>query len=258
MKKQGFTLVELLVVIVVIAILASGLFMMTRAGGDKAGIAQTTTRVHAVAGLLEVYKAQYGAYPRVLTGVDSNTGVASITFSFVCDPGDDDSVMDENTSTGGLSDSNKITFGLFSHFVPRATLIRNEASEAMKSYYEGKMRNPTSNSVWEYEYRGGTAMGLDLAGIANVESSDFALQAVYREFRRLQADGIVYASSTVDLDTQKETFSAGAVDAWGRTLYYRMEGNVGEVFSAGPDGKAGTADDITSRGTGKAWDDDED
>ncbi|MEG1480408.1 MAG: prepilin-type N-terminal cleavage/methylation domain-containing protein, partial [Kiritimatiellia bacterium] len=39
--KRGFTLIELLVVIVIIGILVSGVFMMMRAGGDKAGIAQT-------------------------------------------------------------------------------------------------------------------------------------------------------------------------------------------------------------------------
>lgn len=251
--RAGFTLVELLVVVVIIGILASGVFLMMRAGGDRAGIAKTTAKVHAIASLLETYKAAYGSYPQVMTGV-SDDGVATVAFSFVCDPGGDDSVMDDdNTGGGGLADSNKITFGLFSHFMPRATTIQANAGDTMRPYYESKIRNPDAGSVWEIEYRGGTANSLRM--LAGEEGADPYLSEVYREFRRLEADGLVSAGPVIYPDTGKEVFVATASDAWDRSLYYRMDGGVGEILSAGPDGVVGTADDISSAGAGGNDDD---
>lgn len=252
LSRAGFTLVELLVVVVIIAILASGVFLMMRAGGDRAGIAKTTAKVHAVASLLEAYKAAYGSYPQVMTGVGDD-GVASVTFSFVCDPGSDDSVMDPNTGGGSLGDANKITFGLFSHFMPRATTINANAGDRMRPYYESKIRTPDSGSVWEIEYRGGTQGNLRM--LAAEEGADPYLSEVYREFRRLQADGLVSAGPVIYPDTGKEVFVATASDAWDRSLYYRMDGSVGEILSAGPDGVVGTDDDISSAGAGGSDDD---
>lgn len=251
--RKGFTLIELLVVVVIIAILASGVFLMMRAGGDRSGIAKTTAKVHAIASMLESYKAAYGRYPRVRTGV-SEDGVSSVAFSFVCDPGGDDTVMaDDNTDDGGLSDSNKITFGLFSHFMPRAKLIDVNARDSMRSYYEGCIRNPKEGSVWEVEYRGGTSGNLSM--LASEENANPNLNEVYREFRRLAADGLVSAGPVIYPDTGKEVYLATASDAWGRTLYYRQDGGVGEIISAGPDGVVGTADDISSAGAGGNDDD---
>ncbi|MEG1787915.1 MAG: prepilin-type N-terminal cleavage/methylation domain-containing protein [Kiritimatiellia bacterium] len=236
--KRGFTLIELLVVIVIIGILVSGVFMMMRAGGDKAGIAQTVTKVHAIATLLEEYKAQYGNYP-IVTDRDGN-GCAKLEFSFLCDPGSD--------ATG----SSPVVFGLFSHFIPRATTIDQEAEDSMRGYYERQFSNPEKGSIWESEYTAGSSM----EKIARGEAADPRLALVNRAFRRLKKDGVVSAGSSVNIETGRETYHATASDSWGRALMYRMDGSNGEIVSYGPDGKYGTSDDITSAGMGNDEDED--
>ncbi len=62
-KQQGFTIVELLIVIIVIGILAA-LVLVTFSGvQQKARNTERTTDVKAIASHLEVYNAQSGYYP---------------------------------------------------------------------------------------------------------------------------------------------------------------------------------------------------
>ncbi len=268
--KRGFTLIELLVVIVIIAILASGVFMMSRAGGDRAAIAKTTTKIQAIAGLLEVYKAQYGTYPRVRSGIitggikvrtpsgslrNINSGdyCFNVDFSFIADLGDTN-----------LNEGSEASFGLMSYFVPRVSIMESEMPEDsdMRPFYEEQLSSPSTN-LWKMEYPGGWAVtGREKwTSWKEEESADPALQAVYREFRRLVADGVIMAGGSIDPETELHTYSAGARDdftEYGRSLIYRMDGEFCEVFSLGPDGIACTDDDITTRGVGPAWTEEED
>lgn len=62
-KRQGFTIVELLIVIVVIAILATISIVAYRGIQDRAYAAKVDSAVDAYAKLFEMYKVDHGSYP---------------------------------------------------------------------------------------------------------------------------------------------------------------------------------------------------
>lgn len=69
-KKSGFTIVELLIVIVVIGILAAITIVSFNGVQVKAENTKTVTAVNHFIKLMQVYKAQNGAYP---TPLDAST-----------------------------------------------------------------------------------------------------------------------------------------------------------------------------------------
>ena len=64
-KSKGFTIVELLIVIVVIAILATLVIVTFTGIQQKARDSQRQTDINAVDSHVEAFYAQYGAYPTV-------------------------------------------------------------------------------------------------------------------------------------------------------------------------------------------------
>lgn len=77
-KQQGFTIVELLIVIVVIGILAALVITTFTGIQKKARDTERTTDIKALHGQLEAYYAQNGSYPQIgdlnsttLKGLDS-------------------------------------------------------------------------------------------------------------------------------------------------------------------------------------------
>lgn len=75
-KQSGFTIVELLIVIVVIGILAA-LVITTFAGiQKKARDTERTTDVKAIHSQLEAYQAQFGKYP-TLANLQDNAWITS-------------------------------------------------------------------------------------------------------------------------------------------------------------------------------------
>ena len=113
--RRGFTLVELLAVIVIIGILSAGVFMLVRMASDKAAIAKTTAQVHAIASLVEEYRNLYGHYPRVVEN-DSPEGYYPLSFSF--------KVRDGGSckNCGNKPSDDGVTFGLCASFVPIAVM----------------------------------------------------------------------------------------------------------------------------------------
>jgi len=61
--KYGFTLVELLVVITIIAILASVSFKAASVMNERVAVARTSERLAAIAACLAEYYAEFGQYP---------------------------------------------------------------------------------------------------------------------------------------------------------------------------------------------------
>ena len=249
-SKRGFTLIELLLVVVIIGILSGSLFMMVRAGRDKAAIAKTTAQIHAIATLLEEYKAIYGDYP-VVQGTDSK-GYAPVNYHFVISegtPGCKSCGFKAVTNSDG-NRGDEMQFGLCSHFVPRATTVLSSvADDSLKSHYKTMFKTPASNTPWETEIRGLKNASDALSATASLEQADLNLQQIYRVWRRLQKEGMVIEGATICVDCAAQRYSAGTrEDAWNRALKYRVSGGAGEVVSAGPDGKFGTADDISAAG----------
>ena len=63
MNRRGFTIVELLVVIVVIGILTAVTVVSYRGISERARDSRRLTDMHNITNLLELYKAQNGSYP---------------------------------------------------------------------------------------------------------------------------------------------------------------------------------------------------
>lgn len=240
--RGGFTLVELLAVIVIIGILAAGIFMLVRTASSRAATAKTTAQVHAIASLLEEYKNIYGNYP-VVSNADDD-GYASLNFTFKASDGGSCS------QCGNKPSNDNVAFGLCSHFVPRAETIYGATHGGnMEDHYDDCFADPSGqdNEVWEKEF--GKRSHGDLTDARESEVADTNLQQIYRAWKRLQADNLVKAGVTVCPYCSTQTYSAGAEsDAWGNSLKYHVTGGAGEIVSAGPDGSFGTGDDITSGG----------
>jgi prepilin-type N-terminal cleavage/methylation domain-containing protein len=64
-RRSGFTLIEMLVVIVIIVILMGVVFRLSRAAIDKGVDAKETARVALFKALIEEFHAEYGIYPPV-------------------------------------------------------------------------------------------------------------------------------------------------------------------------------------------------
>ena len=146
-RRKGFTLIEVLAVIVIMAILAGGVFMMLGAGNDQANIAKTTAQIHAIASLLEDYRNCYGTYPRV-TNADAD-GYAPLNFTFKIEDG---GTCEE---CGNQRGKDGVAFGLCSHFIPRASKMYDKAADTnMAGHYEdcfsdpaGQDDNPTTLTI---------------------------------------------------------------------------------------------------------------
>lgn len=253
--RGGFTLIELLVVIVIIGILAGGLFMMVGAARNKSAIAETTAQIHAIATLLEEYKAIYGDYP-VVSDTDSK-GYASLNFHFVTESGDPGCKKCGFKAITNSNEGDEIQFGLCSHFIPRATIIEGSVDDDLVDHYKAMYRNPAPNTPWASEIRGLKNASDALAATIANEAADTNLQQIYRAWRRLEKDGLVQSGASTCVECGAERYTAGAKnDAWDQALKYRNNGGAGEIVSAGPDKKFGTADDITASGAAVADDED--
>lgn len=271
--RAGFTLIELLVVIVIIGILAGALFMMVGAARNKSAIAETTAQIHAIATLLEEYKAIYGDYPVVTQSLDDvltssekrkyfedttkAPEYAPLDFKFVTGSGSPGCKYCGFTAITNSNHGDEIAFGLCSHFVPRATIIADSVSDDLTGHYNEMYRNPAADTPWATEIRGLKNTNKALEATSANEAADTNLQQIYRSWRRLEKDGLVKSEVTYCVECGAHRFTAGAKkDAWDLFLAYHNTGGAGEIVSAGPDGKFGTADDITASGAAVTDDDD--
>jgi general secretion pathway protein G len=83
-NEDGFTLVELMVVIVIIAILATVVAFNVLPSGDKARAVRAQADIKTIEGALDMYKLQNGAYPTTAQGLaallTAPQGVSAATY----------------------------------------------------------------------------------------------------------------------------------------------------------------------------------
>lgn len=63
--RNGFTIIEMMIVIVIIAILSGFVFRMMGLAAVKNNIAETKAKLEKIANAIEAYRAEYGSYPPV-------------------------------------------------------------------------------------------------------------------------------------------------------------------------------------------------
>ena len=68
-EEEGFTLVELMVVIVIIGLLATIVAINVLPSGDKARVTRAKADISTIEGALDMYKLQNGAYPTTAQGL---------------------------------------------------------------------------------------------------------------------------------------------------------------------------------------------
>ncbi|SEM42411.1 type II secretion system protein G (GspG) [Sphingomonas gellani] len=70
-REDGFTLVELMVVIVIIGLLATIVALNVLPSGDKARAVRAKADISTIEGGLEMYRLQNGAYPTTTQGLEA-------------------------------------------------------------------------------------------------------------------------------------------------------------------------------------------
>ncbi len=75
-RRAGFTLIELLTVIAIILVLAGLLINVASSASYKSSFARAQSEIKAMETALESYKADNGAYPRILPSTMTQSGTA--------------------------------------------------------------------------------------------------------------------------------------------------------------------------------------
>lgn len=251
-NKHGFTLIELMVTVVIMAIMMAGIFRIMRAAGNKADIATSTTKVQQLMTAVESYRNIYGYYPLVhMSGTGRSDGYYPVSFTY------------RTSNESGMSQDklqDDPSFGLLSCFVKRATLFGNIQDSEMKSFYQQAVKNGQGHfqDVFPKNERIGKGNALDY--YSRQEENDPNLNQLGRILRRLSQDGIIEGLNghnpeqpivwayLGDGRVDHHGVDIKCIDAWKNSLLYKYDGNSAEIVCLGPDGKLGTNDDITSAG----------
>lgn len=141
---SGFTIVELLVVIVVIAILAGISFMTYRGIQEKAYVAKVATAVDAYVKIFEMYKADHGVYPIDITdaaclGLASHYPAADGFGAGVC----------EQWSAGGPPDLSASDY-LITELQPYITEMPNASLPVIEDPVGGVRSRGAVYGYWDY------------------------------------------------------------------------------------------------------------
>jgi prepilin-type N-terminal cleavage/methylation domain-containing protein len=172
-RRGGFTLIEMLVVVLIMALLMGLLVRHMRNADDRANRAATTKTIEQVSAALEEFFAEYGQYPPV--PIYAGDGVQPIYFEFPVkytapdpratptDLSGTQYLVQLNLSSNPPPDQRLFTLGLVSFLVPRyqtvktySTYFRDHPTEFEVSSAQWMFHNPV----------GGDDQPRDLAAIA--------------------------------------------------------------------------------------------
>ena len=269
-KGQGFTLIEMMIVMLVIIVLAGMVFKLMGVAGAKNEEANTKATLQKVANALEEYRAIYGKYPPVY----SYPGLGQpVRYEFAnaryleAEVGPEFAQYLKNASKDGdiwTKDTGRLfTFGLLSYFVPR---YKGHADRAPPIFVGGEGDDPdTENSDESETYS--KARTINQWEVHNVRRSSermsqFDLQENIDSARKilpylggaLNADGSVASYGIIRQDWIGTSFEGKAYhndhlyiwDGWEREIRFQSNPphDTYKLWSLGPDGRDGTSDDI--------------
>jgi prepilin-type N-terminal cleavage/methylation domain-containing protein len=225
-RRAGFTLVEMLVVIVIILVLMGVVFRMTRPAASKQAEAQTVAKLERLKAAIEEYYAEYGQYPPVPyyknSGIVDNTVpkdalVQPLSYEFPWADGMRSDMIgkfsDQSWDSGLI-----YTFGLMSFLMPRYAERSGTGHKTLRSYGQWTRYN-TQEEDRPRDVRACERWAPFLEGI--LEEGGFC----YRE-RFIGGDAYTNRATTVE-------------DGWERELVYVSPPPHQSylLFSKGPDGK---------------------
>ena len=266
MKRSGFTLIELMVVILVIALLAVMVFRMVSAVGKGNDKAKTRATLEKVGHALEEFKAQYGKYPPVPSYGSGQPMAYEFPNRSSRGWGDNPEATAQQflnyEKSGGTiqwgSGSNCgvfYTFGLVSFFLPRYNGTADKGPKKLVGVANRQQSGGDSLAQWrDFNKKvsnkiGDSAKDLNACrkilpyldgGIDEAGNIDFGLISRWDSgARRLNC-------STVEIVVTN--FYYTIIDAWEHEIQYisRPPYESYVLRSAGPDKQFGTDDDIVA------------
>ena len=264
-SNHGFTLIEMLVVVLIIVLLAGLVFRMVGAIGKGNDIAETRATIEKVSHALEEFKAIYGKYPNVpfYTTKDGPRQQTGYEYPTLHGWGDNAEAKAQNITRGGRGTLSEwggsctvYTFGLASFFMPRYNGTAERGPQAfcgVDSASHSQRGGIPQWTTWNSRING------------HLGDSDRDLDAVRRILPflggKLGPDNRIADSGCIvtwecprpdPLDSSGKALvtnlNATFRDAWRRELIYSSPPpfETFKLWSVGPDGISGTADDIVN------------
>ena len=265
-RTNGFTIIEILVVLVIIIILAGMVFKMMGHAGTKNEQAYTRSVLEKVSHALEEFRATYGKYPPVpyYPGVDPEQ---PSEYEYPVSSMMTDSLAQQLKNDKKLvwSASRVFTFGLISFLFPRYTGAAEGSPEVFVGGPSKNTYDPTEtiNQWSDYNIRDASYhpwdLGLDLEasrrtmpylGAALVPNDEEDKKKypwkVYKisEYGLVEKDWVARSYGNVSYTN----FYLHIDDGWERQIRYqsRPPYDTYKLWSVGPDGKNDTGDDIVA------------
>jgi len=227
--RAGFTLIEMLVVVIIITILAGMVLGLLKVSGDWGAKAQTNLKLGKLRAAIEEFYAEYGQYPPV-----PNYGNGQPFYYEY--PG----AQTKNGNLGtAVSDPTTdwkscpiFTFGLMSFLVPRYTSHASLADNAggLGAVFSMNQWNSYNQSIHDQQ-RDINACNRWNAYIQDILTVTYKPESVNK-------DGVhCYTNLVLSVN-----------DGWGREFHYQSPPPYQsyKLWSVGRDGQDGTADDIST------------
>jgi len=261
-RRSGFTLIEMMIVVLIVVILAGLVFRMVGAIGKGNDIAETRAKIEMISNALEEFKAIYGKYPPVpyYNGSQKIGYEYPVEKTWGADSTDGERVakLVINANHGTLAEWGGIctvyTFGLASFFIPR---YNGTAERGPKAF--------CGVNASTHKQSGGVMQWTQFNSRVNgkIGDSDRDLNAVRRILpmlggklgpdNRVANGGCISWWESVRSHPLYENVTitnanATFADAWRREMHYisRPPYETYRLWSNGPDGVSGTEDDIVS------------
>ena len=268
MKQNGFTLIEMLVVVVIIATLAGITFKLVGAGGASSDKAVARQKLEQLANAIEEYRAEYGKYPPVSRIPDKSPNLHQPDYN------DSWTEQERRSKTyqpiryeypgskeywtgGGQSGSKNLAnflkdvprdeatvfvFGLMSYLECR---VEGRASNAYRSLFE-KSSAGVEKSHWLSENSRrirSDATSSDWNVAADNPRDIRAARKIAPFIENIRRSEI--QSRGYNNETWTNSYST-VWDPWSHEICYESDPPYDSyrIWSIGPDGKSGTADDI--------------
>lgn len=141
--RRGFTLVEMLVVILLIAVLAGIVFRMTTMANEKSAKAVTLARIAKLQAAIEEFYSEYGQYPPVPTYGNAQPVYYEYPSyeQVVTISGQAGSIRNADSNAGNWRESWErapvFTFGLMSFLLPRYNDLKDDDYSSFGGYEGG-------------------------------------------------------------------------------------------------------------------------